>query len=30
MSWSESQALGRLTVRLVNSLGQAVNTNDLE
>jgi hypothetical protein len=30
MSYSESQEWGRLTVRLVKSLGQAVNTNELE
>jgi hypothetical protein len=30
MSKSESQAWGRLTVRLVKSLGQAVDTNELE
>ena len=30
MSKSESQEWGRLTVRLVKSLGQAVDTNDLE
>jgi hypothetical protein len=30
MSWSESQEWGRLTVRLVNSFGQAVDTNELE
>jgi hypothetical protein len=30
MSKSESQAWGRLTVRLEKSIGQAVNTNELE
>ena len=30
MSKSESQELGRLTVRLEQSLGQAVDTNELE
>jgi hypothetical protein len=30
MSWSESQRSGRLTVRLVILLGQAVVTNELE
>ena len=30
MSWSESQESGRLTVRLVQSLGQVVDTNELE
>ena len=30
MSWSESQEWGRLTVRLVILLGQAVDTNELE
>jgi hypothetical protein len=30
MSKSESQGCGRLTVRLVKSLGQAVDTNELE
>jgi hypothetical protein len=30
MSKSESQEWGRLTVRLVKSLGQAVDTNELE
>ena len=30
MSKSEGQELGRLTVRLVKSLGQAVDTNELE
>jgi hypothetical protein len=30
MSWSESQEWGILTVRLVKSLGQTVNTNELE
>jgi hypothetical protein len=30
MSKSESQEWGRLTVRLVKSLGQAVDTNVLE
>ena len=30
MSKSENQEWGRLTVRLVKSLGQAVETNDLE
>jgi hypothetical protein len=30
MSKSESQEWGRLTVRLVQSLGQAVATNELE
>ena len=30
MSQSESQEWGRLTVRLVKSLGQAVDTYDLE
>ena len=30
MSWSESQERGRLTVRLVVLLGQAVDINELE
>jgi hypothetical protein len=30
MSKGESQEWGRLTVRLVKSLGQAVDTNELE
>jgi hypothetical protein len=30
MSKSESQAWGRLTVRLVKSLGLAIDTNELE
>jgi hypothetical protein len=30
MSWSESHECGRLTVRLVKSLGQTVDTNELE
>jgi hypothetical protein len=30
MSYSESQKWGNLTVRLVISLGQAVDTNELE
>jgi hypothetical protein len=30
MSESESQERGRLTVRVVKSLGQAVDTNELE
>jgi hypothetical protein len=30
MSWSESQEQGKLTVRLVVFLGQAVDTNELE
>jgi hypothetical protein len=30
MSQSESQDWGRLTVKLVKSLGQAVDTNELE
>ena len=30
MSQSESQEWGRLTVRLAKSLGQAVDTNELE
>jgi hypothetical protein len=30
MSQSESQEWGRLTVRLVKSLGQAVETNEVE
>ena len=30
MSSSESQEWGRLTVRLVKSLGQVVDTNELE
>jgi hypothetical protein len=30
MSESESQERGRLTVRLVKSLGQSVDTNELE
>jgi hypothetical protein len=30
MSKSESQGCGRLTVRLVKSLGQTVDTNALE
>jgi hypothetical protein len=30
MSWSESQKFGKLTVKLVKSLGQAVDTNELE
>jgi hypothetical protein len=30
MSWSESQEWGRLTVRLVKSFGQAVDTHELE
>jgi hypothetical protein len=30
MSQSESQEWGRLTVRLVKSFGQTVNTNELE
>jgi hypothetical protein len=30
MSYSESQEWGRLTVRLEQSLGQAVDTNELE
>ena len=30
MSLSESQEWGRLTVRLANSLSQAVDTNELE
>jgi hypothetical protein len=30
MSWSESQEQGKLTVRLVIFLGQAVDTNELE
>ena len=30
MSKSESQKWGKLTVRLVMSLGQAVDTNELE
>ena len=29
MSYSESQEWGRSTVRLANSLGQAVDTNEL-
>jgi hypothetical protein len=30
MSWSESQKWGKLTVRLVKSFGQAVDTHELE
>jgi hypothetical protein len=30
MSYSESQEWGRLTVRLIKSLGQTVDTNELE
>jgi hypothetical protein len=30
MSWSESQEQGKLTVRLVKSFGQAVDTHELE
>jgi hypothetical protein len=30
MGLSESQEWGRLTVRLVKSLGQAVDTNEIE
>ena len=30
MSYSEIQEWGRLTVRLVKSLGQGVDTNELE
>jgi hypothetical protein len=30
MSYSESQEWGKLTVRIVMSLGQAVDTNELE
>jgi hypothetical protein len=30
MSYSESQKSGRLTVRLVQSFGQTVDTNELE
>jgi hypothetical protein len=30
MSWSESQKFGKLTVKLVKSLGPAVDTNELE
>ena len=30
MSWSKSKEWGRLTVTLVKSLGQAVDTNELE
>jgi hypothetical protein len=30
MSYSENQEWGRLTVRLVKSLGETVDTNELE
>jgi hypothetical protein len=30
MSWSESQEQGKLTVKLIKSLGQAVDTHELE